>query len=119
MKQAKESLDEAKALLEAGMDVGIVLTNLYYAFYYPVLAVLYEGKVPETMQSVTLGLFDQQFVKTGIFKREHADAIREVFDIKPKCSGGEVCATGEVIRRLMAQAQGFIAEAEAYLRQKG
>lgn len=113
IRQARESLEEAKAIFEAGMDHGIVLTSLYYAFYYPIIALVYDCKVPETMQSVTLGLFDQQFIKTGIFKKEHADAIRQIFEIKPKCSGACPPVSREEIDRLLGQAGKFIADVEA------
>ena len=59
LKQARESLDEAQALLTDNMDIGFVLTNLFYAFYYPMLAIMNEGQVPATMQSITIGLFDR------------------------------------------------------------
>jgi hypothetical protein len=47
-----------------------VLTNLYYACYYSILALMNEGQVPTTMQSVTLGLFERQYVHSGIMKKE-------------------------------------------------
>lgn len=114
LNQARESLDEAKALLAEGMDTGFVLTSLYYAFYYPVVAVLNEGRVPETMQSVALGLFDQQFIKTGIFKKEYYDALRRVFDIKPKCSGEKTPVSAEDVDELAALANAFIQAVETY-----
>lgn len=45
--QAREALEEARALIASGMDGSIVLTNVYYAFYYPVIALVYEGRVPK------------------------------------------------------------------------
>jgi len=113
--QARESLEEAKALLAGGMDSGFVLTNLYYAFYYPVLALLNEGRVPTTMQNVTLGLFARHFIETGILKKEYSDAIGRVFDGKPKCSGERTAVTGEEAQKLLELAQEFIDEVEAHV----
>jgi uncharacterized protein (UPF0332 family) len=113
--QARESLDEAQALLEAGMDTGRVLTNLYYAFYYPVLALMNEGRVPETMQSVTLGLFERQFIATGALKQEYGDALRRVFETKPKCSGEKTPLSRAEVDELVELARAFQADVETQI----
>ena len=118
LKQARESLDEAQALLAAGMDIGFVLTSLYYAYYYPILALMNEGQVPSTMQSVTLGLFEQQYMKTGIFKKEYGAAISRIFDIKPKCSGEKTPVSGEDVNKLSVLAGAFMQDVETYLEKK-
>jgi len=116
--QARESLDEAQALLAAEMDISFVLTNLYYAYYYPILALMNEGQVLSTMQSVTLGLFEQQYIKTGIFKREYGDAVRRIFNIKPKCSGEKTPVSGEEVNTRSVLAGAFIHDVETYLEKK-
>jgi len=118
LKQARESLDEAQALLAAEMDTAFVLTNLYYAYYYPVLALINEGQVPSTMQSITIGLFDQRFIKTVIFKKEYGDAINRIFNIKPKCSGEKTPVSGEEVNKLAMLASDFIHDVETYLKNK-
>jgi uncharacterized protein (UPF0332 family) len=112
--QASESLAEAKALVEAGMDTGFVLNSLYLAFYYPVIALVHEGKVPDVMQSVTIGLFDQQFIKTGIVPVRFSEALRRVADLKPSCGGGSRPVTADEIHRLLLQAVDFITAVEQY-----
>jgi uncharacterized protein (UPF0332 family) len=114
LKQARESLDEAQALLAAEMDTGFVLTNLYYAYYYPILALMNEGQVPSTMQSVTIGLFEQRFITTGIFKKEYGDAVRRISSIKPKCSGEKIPVIAEDVKELAVLARAFIQDVEAY-----
>jgi uncharacterized protein (UPF0332 family) len=112
--QANESLTEAKALREGGMDIGFVLNNLYLAFYYPVIALVYEGNVPEAMQSVTIGLFDQQFVRNGIMPLRFFEALRRVADLKPSCSGGNRSVTNSELGHLLLQAEDFITTVEQY-----
>ena len=113
--QARESLDEAQALLEAGMDTGRVLTNLYYAYYYAVLALMNEGRVPETMQSITLSLFERRFIATGTLKKEYGDALRLVFDSKPKCSGEKTPISRAETDILVETARSFQADAERFI----
>lgn len=117
LKQARESLDEAQALFADNMDAGFVLTNLFYAFYYPMLAVMNEGQVPTTMQSITIGLFDRQFIKSGIFRQEYADAVNRVFILKPKCSGEKTPVSADEVNTLLALARDFIADAEEHCTQ--
>ena len=118
LKQARESLEEAQALLAAEMDTGFVLTNLYYAYYYPILALINEGQVPSTMQSVTIGLFEQQYINTGIFKKEYGDAVHRIFSIKPKCSGEKTPVSGEEVKEMAGLAGAFIQDVETYLEKK-
>jgi uncharacterized protein (UPF0332 family) len=115
LEQAKASLEEAAALRAAGMDIGFILSELYYAFYYPVVALVYEGSVPSAMQSVTIGLFEQRFVRTDVIAREYFDAIRRIFDLKPKCGGEGVSVSSEEIDRLSDQARSFLEKVSAVL----
>jgi HEPN domain. len=115
LKQARESLDEAQALLTERMDTGLVLTNLFYAFYYSILALMNEGQTPTTMQSVTLGLFEQQFIKTGKLPKRFRDAIQRVFDSKPKCSGEKTPVSADEVNTLLDRAREFINDVEELL----
>jgi uncharacterized protein (UPF0332 family) len=114
LKQARESLDEAQALLAEEMDTGFVLTNLYYTYYYAILALMNEGQVPITMQSVTIGLFEQKYIKTGMFEKKYDDAIRRIFNSKPKCSGEKTPVSAEEVKELAALAGAFILDVETY-----
>ena len=46
--------------------MGFVLTSIYYAYYYAILALMNGGRVPTVMQSVTLGLFEQQYIRKAL-----------------------------------------------------
>ncbi len=118
MNQAAESLGEAKALLENNGETGFVMNSLYYAFYYPVIALVCEGKVPTEMQSVVIGLFDRQFISNGIFPAEFSEAIHRVFDLKPKCSGDRANVSQEEFIGLAKTAQDFISAVNLYLQFK-
>jgi len=115
LRQAREALEEARALRDSGMDAPLVQSALYQAYYYPVLALVYGGRMRDSMQSVTIGLFEQQFVRTGLISREHGDAVRKAFELKPKCSGGGLTASGDEVELLLSRAEEFIRDAESYL----
>lgn len=118
MKQAKESLDQAKAVLDSDMDAGFVVNGLYYAFYYPIVALVYQGQVPPVMQSVVISEFDRRFIGKGTFPKEFSEAIHRVFDLKPACSGERVTVTQDEAVRLARIAQDFISAVSLYLQFK-
>jgi uncharacterized protein (UPF0332 family) len=107
--QARDAYVEAQALFANGADLGFVINSLYYAFYYPVLALLHTKKIPAAMQSVSIALFGREFVETGLFEKHFYDALRRAFDLKPKCSSGEL----KMIRR--AEIEALMAEAREFL----
>jgi uncharacterized protein (UPF0332 family) len=115
LKQAREALDAAQALMAGLMDTGHILTSLYYAFYYAILASMNEGQVPTTMQSVTIGLFEQQYILTGLFKKEYGAAVRRMYSVKPACSGEMTTISGEEMNELAVLAGAFIQDVEAHL----
>jgi uncharacterized protein (UPF0332 family) len=115
LQQAREAMIEARALRDAGMDASLVLSMVYQAFHEPVSALVHEGRVPDTMQSVTIGLFEQRFVKTGIISPRLGESVRRAFALKPKCSGGTTLVAPGEIDRLLAAAEELIGEAERVL----
>jgi len=109
MAQARDAYGEAQGLFADGADLGFVINSLYYAFYYPVLALLHAKNIPAAMQSVSIALFEREFVETGLVERHFYDALRKAFDFKPKCSSGEL----KIIRRTEIEA--LLAEAREFL----
>jgi uncharacterized protein (UPF0332 family) len=115
MRQAEESLEGALALLDEGMDAGSAVTSVFYSFYYPVLALVNEGRVPDTMQHIIIGLFDRQFIATGIFHQEYSEALHRVFSLRPACGGESPVVTHDDIKWLASRASEFINAVAAYL----
>lgn len=107
--QARDAYEEAQGLLADGADLGYVMNSLYYVFYYPVLALLRTRDIPATMQSISIALFEKEFVETGLFEKRFSRSLRRAFDLKPKCSSGELkMITREEIEVLLAEAREFL-----------
>ena len=115
MKQAEESLEGALALLEGGMGAGLAVTGVYYAFYYPVLALVSGGRVPDTMHHVIIGLFERQYIATGIFHRKYSDALHRLLSLRPGCGCEAPLVADDEIEGLAALSREFISEVAAYL----
>lgn len=109
LEQAKESLEEARALLAEGAELSFVMNSLYYAFLYPVLGLLQARGIEAPMQSVAISLFEREFVQKGDLDHRFLDAVRKAFDLRPACAceGGKKAAR-EDIEQLLPLAEEFL-----------
>jgi len=107
--QAREALEDAEGLLADSAELNYVVNSLYYAFYYPALALLHAKGIPLAMQSVSIALFEGEFVKTGMIDRRFFQALRRLFELKPKCSTPQLnMVSRPEVETLLAEASGFI-----------
>jgi uncharacterized protein (UPF0332 family) len=105
--QAKETLEEARALLAEGAELSYVMNNLYYTFLYPVLGLLQARQIPAPMQSTAISLFEREYVQTGIFESRFLDAFRKAFDLRPACECQKDIVNAD-IEELLPVAQDFL-----------
>ncbi|HWR73433.1 MAG TPA: HEPN domain-containing protein [Nitrospirota bacterium] len=111
--QARDSLDQARSLLAANMDMDLVGNSVFYAMYYAILALLLKRKVPPATQSVTLSLFDREFVQTGFFDWRFSEAMHRAFKLRKACSGeGRTAVDRKDIEDLLPVAEDFVRKAE-------
>lgn len=60
----------------------LVGNSIFYAMSYAVLALLLKRKEPAATQSVTLSLFEREYVRTGVFGRRFSEALRGAFALR-------------------------------------
>jgi uncharacterized protein (UPF0332 family) len=107
--QAKEALEDAQGLLADNAELNYVVNSLYYAFYYPALALLHTKGIPAAMQSVSVALFEREFIKTGEIDQRFFRALRRLFELKPKCSTPQLnMISRDEVETLLTDASGFI-----------
>jgi uncharacterized protein (UPF0332 family) len=113
LKQARESLEEAKALLVHDAEVNFVMNSLYYAFLYPILGLLQSRGMTAPMQSTAISLFDAEFVQKGDVELRFLVAARKAFDLRPACDcEGKKKATPKDIEQLLPIAEEFLQSVE-------
>jgi uncharacterized protein (UPF0332 family) len=113
LKQARESLEEAKALLVQDAEVNFVMNSLYYAFLYPILGLLQARRMTAPMQSTAISLFDTEFVQKGDVELRFLVAARKAFDLRPACDcEGKKKITPEDIEQLLPIAEEFLQSVE-------
>ena len=109
MKQARESLEEAKDLLVEDAAVNFVMNSLYYAFLYAVFGLLELKGMHSTAQSEAISLFEHAYVQTGDIEPRFLEAIRAAFEIRPVCHcEGRKPATAEDVEQLLPLADEFL-----------
>jgi uncharacterized protein (UPF0332 family) len=109
LKQARESLEEAKALLVEGAEVNFAMNSLYYAFLYPILGLLQARGMTAPMQSTAIKLFDAEFILKGSLDRRFGEAVHKAFDLRPACDcEGKKKVTPEDVEQLLPIAEEFL-----------
>ncbi len=109
LSQARDALDEAKGLLADDAELKYVVNSLYYGFYYPMLALLQTKGIPAAMQSVSIAMFEKEFVQTGVVEARFRESVRKAFELKPKCAGAALSLiTRDDVQTLLRDAEDFI-----------
>ena len=80
MQEAHTALADAEFLAASNRSAQSIVNRAYYAMFYAVLALAqYKGEIP-AKHSGMLGLFDREFVHTGIFPREMSKCLHAAFE---------------------------------------
>ena len=119
MQQANETLHEAEILFNQSAYRGTI-NRAYYAIFYSVVALLATKKLGTSKHSGVIGLFDREFVKTGLFPRELSRSLRLAFDRRQTHDYGEVSQIDEpTAQEALNDAKMFISTVESYLHSAG
>ena len=116
MTQAKESLDEARYLLDGDKSLRSVANRIYYSMFYAVLALLVNEPYSSSKHSGVLSYFNRRYIKDSVFPEELGIAINRAFDIRQRGDYKEdIIIEKEQISNLIEKAALFIETVEKYL----
>jgi uncharacterized protein (UPF0332 family) len=116
LSEAQETLREAEILLEKSAFRGSV-NRSYYAMFYAVLGFLATRGLGMSKHSGVIGLFDREFVKTGIFPKELSRSLHRAFDERQANDYGEMLLPDQSLAiELLQQAQVFVNAIEKQIR---
>lgn len=119
LEQARETLREAKILLDESALRGAI-NRSYYAMFYALLALLATKQLGTSKHSSALGLFDREFVKTGLFPRELSRSLRLAFNLRQRQDYKEMTDVDEPTAvSTLNDSTSFVDAVEAYLRSNG
>lgn len=81
LNKAKDSLEQAKVLLEHKMFDGSI-NRSYYAIFYSIRSILSLVNLDSSKHSGVLSMFDRYFVKTGLFEKKFSKIAHTGFDVR-------------------------------------
>ena len=113
--EAEETLREAEILLNQSAFRGSI-NRSYYAMFYAVLGLLATRSLGTSKHSGVIGLFDREFVKTGLLSKELSRSLHRAFDERQASDYGEMLEPDqELAALLLTQAQMFVREIKTQL----
>ena len=115
LEQADESLEAARTLLDKKL-IRPSVNRAYYAMFYAVLALLARGKKETSKHSGAIALFDRDFVKQGVFKKDYSRWLHDAFDLRQRSDyAAEYHVPGEEAEKTLKNAEVFVAEVKKVL----
>jgi len=111
LRQAEETVQTARFLLQNRQDIPSIANRIYYACFYGLLALLVEKEIGSSKHYGVISAFDRDFVKTGVFAREDSKTVHEAFDIRQEYDYQEfVSYDAASIEQLLVRVEGLIAK---------
>lgn len=95
LKEAEDSIEEAKVLLKEDMSHRAVMNRLYYTLFYAVLALLQEKQTGTSKHIGAISLFDREFIKRGVFDKELSKTLHRAFELRQK---GDYMEQSDIIK---------------------
>jgi uncharacterized protein (UPF0332 family) len=118
MNRARETLADAKSLLE-GSRVESSINRSYYAIFHALRAVTALDGFDSSKHSGIIAHFNQVYVKEGVFDKELSKLIRIAFNTREKADYDDFAeVTYEMAAEQIAAAEKVIAAVERYLDEK-
>ena len=115
LEQAEESLESARLLLDNSKPRSSV-NRSYYAMFYAVMALLAVKGSPTSKHSGVIALFDQEYVKTGIFEKDLSRWLHDAFDFRQRADYREMFQISHDQARLaLEHAASFISAVQSHV----
>ena len=118
LEKCKEDLQAAQELLRLGF-LRAAVNRAYYAMFYAVLALLSVVKKETTKHSGAIALFDRDFVKPGIFKKDFSRWLHDAFDLRQRSDySAEYLVSIDEAEKTLKNAESFVEEIKKNLSEK-
>jgi len=84
MAQAKETLADAKQMMQANLSPRSIANSAYYAMFYALLGLFLGSNVHlKTSKHVgVISIFDREFIHSGKVDVKYSKALHKVFDLR-------------------------------------
>ena len=79
IEQAKEALQDAELLLDAGR-YRAAANRLYYACFYAAVAALLTRRLQYSKHAAVIAFFDREFIRSGQLPKEYSRTLHRAFN---------------------------------------
>jgi uncharacterized protein len=118
LKQAEETLDEAKFLFAGGKSPRSVINRLYYSMFYSILALLIFEPYASSKHSGILSYFNRKFIKGGHFPESVGRAVNKAFELRQRGDYREyIQLTTEQVEPFIGDAENLLNMVRSYLKE--
>jgi len=119
LRQAEESLEEARYLFAGGKSTRSVVNRLYYAMLYAVLALLIDEPFSSSKHTGVMSYFNRRFIRENVFPESMGRSFNKAFEMRQRSDYREYAdASREEVEPLMDAADNFIKTIQKYLVEK-
>lgn len=118
LKQAEETLAEARKMVVEGFSPGSIINRAYYALFYLVLALFLKTgvSVKSSKHSGVISAFDKEFIRTGKLDQQCSKILHDLFDARQEADYKEFMKlTAADAKELVDQAEHFFGKVKALL----
>ncbi|PIV26553.1 MAG: hypothetical protein COS37_05795 [Anaerolineae bacterium CG03_land_8_20_14_0_80_58_20] len=116
MEEARETLVEAKTLLDRDLRRGTI-NRSYYAMFYAVLALAASKGLAISKHTHAIAFFDKEFVRKGIFPKEFSGYLHFGFEERQTRDYGEIWEIDRPdAETTLLEAEKFVDVVENYLK---
>ncbi|MFH1896907.1 MAG: HEPN domain-containing protein [Candidatus Desantisbacteria bacterium] len=84
LNQAKETLSDAKKMLENNLSPRSIINRAYYSMFYTVLALFLKADINlKTSKHIgVISIFDKEFVHTGKIDKHYSKILHRMFEVR-------------------------------------
>ena len=123
LKRARDSIEEATILKKEGMLNSLVMSNLYYAVFYSIMAVLKKKELGTLTHTDIFSQFEIDFIQTRLIRRSEKDSdsafletLQQLLEFHNGCECmGPPQVSDHQIEEVFSVVEDLVAAVEKYL----
>lgn len=118
LEKAKQCIDSAKALIEAG-DYRGAANRSYYAIFHSMRSVLALERKDFSKHSGVSSYFRKEYIRNGLFPDRMSSIVTQAFNIRNRSDYDDIYVISKnAILKQVKNAESFYEEIEKYLSEK-
>ncbi len=84
LKQAEDTLDDAKKMLQDKLTPRSITNRAYYAMFYSILALFIKSKldIKTAKHTGVISVFDREYILTGKIEKRYSKSLHRVFEMR-------------------------------------